>query len=219
MKQDTVLNATLVLVSTSALVLTTAVLVRSLHGGSAQRQPDTREVSGWQHFASAGHRMGPAEAKVTIVEFSDFQCPYCKRSATDLRALRDKYPGQVAVIYRHYPIEQIHPQARDAALASECAAYQGRFEGFHDAVFQSQDALGKRLWTLLARDAEVPDTGAFAKCLRRKEGDANVQRDIAEGDSLGVLGTPTILINGRRIMTAPSLRLMDSLVQIVLRAK
>lgn len=217
MKQDTILNAVLIAVGTSAVVLSTAVLARSFRGPVEGPAPVTRDVSDWRRIASVGHRMGSPDAKVQIVEFSDFQCPYCKRSASDLRELRAKYANSVSVIFRHYPLEQIHPHARDAALASECAARQARFEAFHDALFQRQDSLGLRSWTLYARTSAIPDIPAFTACLANKDGAIALLRDVADADSLGVLGTPTILVNGRLVLAVPSRRLLDSLVQDALR--
>lgn len=218
MKEDAVLNATLGLVSVLAVCLTGVVVARALRSGKPVSAPATAEVRDWRRFAEAGNRLGPSDASVTIVEFSDFQCPYCRVAFAALRDLRMKYPGQVAVIYRHYPLAQ-HPFARDAALAAECAASQGRFESFHDLAFAAQDSLGHRQWSSFARAAGVPNTAIFAECMRQRAFDGIIDRDVRAGDSLGVRGTPTILVNQRRILRTATLPLLDSLVHAALPSR
>jgi protein-disulfide isomerase len=151
-----------------------------------------RPVRDWRSYA-AGSRIGPAGAPVTIVEFSDFQCPYCRAMADRLRALRREHPGEVALVYRHFPLPY-HPYARSAARASICADRQGRFEAFHDALF-TQDSLNDAIWGRLAETAGIPDRARFDECLVSDESLAQVERDIAAGTRLGITGTPAILVN------------------------
>lgn len=138
--------------------------------------------------------MGPRDAQVTIVVFSDFQCSFCAAMMDRLQVLRSKYPKDVAVVYRHFPLS-IHRQAIPAVRASECAATQGRFETFHNALFARQDSIGLVSWERFAILADVHDLKAFNACNSRTDPIPALVRDTVAGNSLGVKGTPTLLIN------------------------
>ena len=198
-----------------ALVIT-GLLVRREFWPAAQpaSQPAVRPVDDWASYASGGHRTGPAAAAVTIVEFSDFQCPFCARLAPRLDSLRARSPIPFAVVYRHVPLEN-HPHAMAAARASECAADQGRFKEMHDALFREQGAIGQKAWSAYARQAGVADSAAFARCLEGDAGASRIRADMAAGERLGVTGTPTLLVNRYRMVGAPPL---DTLLAYVRRA-
>jgi protein-disulfide isomerase len=185
-----------------AVTVTVLAVRRELFSAApnAQVTLESTTVSDWRSYAE-GQRMGPANAPVTIVEFSDFECPFCRATADRIRAIRARYPREVALVYRHYPLPY-HPNAVAAARASLCAARQGRFESFHDVLFAHQDSLGEIAWSQLARAAGVPGAAAFDACL----GDpapGDIERDLRAGGRLGVHGTPTLLINDRLIRGAP----------------
>jgi protein-disulfide isomerase len=164
---------------------------------------DRDPVDGWERFVSAGHRIGPDTAAITIVAFSDFECPFCRHFAASLwPAVRQHFPAQVTLVYRHFPLS-IHQHAKPAALAAECAAVQGRFEPFHDALFAAQGALGTVPWSSLAIQAGVPDTASFIRCLGAPETVDAVNRGLRAARELGATGTPTLLINGRLLRGAP----------------
>src|SRR5450432_1686988 len=97
-------------------------------------------VKNWRELGSVGLRVGPQDALVTVVEFSDFQCPFCRRAAGELRTLRERYPRDLAVVYRHFPI---HDFARAAASAASCADRQGAFQAMHDTLFAQVDSIGR----------------------------------------------------------------------------
>lgn len=189
-----------------ALLITIAVVRREFFPSAAAAQPDTkpRPVKNWDRIATAGQRMGPAGTPVQIVEFSDFQCPYCATFAETLRKVRAKHPGRVSVLYRHYPIEEIHPYARTAALAAECAGEQGRFEAYHDALFARQDSIGTRAWERFASDAGVADVEAFTRCVREERLIARVDDDTELAEETGIRLTPSLVINGTLIPGALS---------------
>jgi protein-disulfide isomerase len=190
-----------------ALVITAAVVRREFFPAPAvAAQPDTkpRPADNWDQLSAAGQRMGPVRAPVQIVEFSDFQCPFCATFAETLRKLRAKYPDRVAVLYRHFPLEEIHPHARTAALATECAAQQGRFEAYHDRLFAQQDSIGSKAWERFAAEAGVGDVDAFTRCMRDERLLANVDRDKELADATGIRLTPSIIIDGTLIPGALS---------------
>jgi protein-disulfide isomerase len=161
--------------------------------------------------------MGPETAPVTIVVFSDFQCPYCAELMARLMILRSRHPEDVAIVYRHYPLS-VHPYAMAAARASECAASQGRFEEFHNALFRSQEVIGKVPWTHFALVAGVPDTAAFQKCAMSGVALHNVTEDSAAAKRLGVYGTPVLLINQTRLDGAQPLDTLEAYVARILHS-
>lgn len=189
-----------------ALAITAAVIHREFFAPAAAAQSDTepRPVKDWAQVAAAGQRLGPAEAPVQIVEFSDFQCPFCASFSETLRKARSKHGGRVSVLYRHYPIQEIHPYARTAALAAECAGEQGRFEAYHDGLFAGQDSIGTRAWERFAADAGVADLEAFTRCIRDERLIAKVDADAALAETSGIRLTPSIVINGTLIPGALS---------------
>jgi protein-disulfide isomerase len=142
---------------------------------------------------SAGS-LGPANAPVTMVEFSDFQCPFCQRSENSVKEVLKKYPNQVHFIYMDFPLS-IHPNAMRASVAARCAADQGKFWQYHDALFADQSKLD--IAGLKATAARLKlNTATFDTCLDKGEHVAEIQRSEQEGTRAGVDGTPTFFING-----------------------
>lgn len=151
---------------------------------------------------------GPDDAPVTIVEFSDFECPYCKDASVALGSVYERYQGDVRLVFKNYPLDQAcnenmtrpnHLYACRAAAMARCAGEQGSFWEMHDAIY------GLDRFTMTALDALPGEVGLdpdeFAECMGGGEVIADIERDIADGQRLGVSGTPTIYVNGRR---APS---------------
>jgi protein-disulfide isomerase len=152
--------------------------------------------------ATEGHpSRGPADASVTIVEFSDFECPFCARVTPVMAEIEAAYAGQVRRVFRQFPLMAIHPRARMAAVASLCAHEQGRFWEMHEALFEQPLALDR---ADLERNAERTGltTAAFARCLASGKYDAQVEKDLDEGVRAGVTGTPAVFINGRLLSGA-----------------
>lgn len=146
---------TLVLV-VCALVVTVAVVRKEFTArGGSPTADEPREINGWRDLTSAGIWLGSRDAPVVIVEFADFQCPFCAVAARSLRELRSRV-DEVAILYRHFPLDAIHPHATDAAIAAECAAAQGMFEAYHDLLFAEQRAIGSIEWTDFGERAGVP---------------------------------------------------------------
>lgn len=141
---------------------------------------------------------GPKDAPITVVEFADFECPYCAQGHELLRQLRSAYPDQVKVVFRHFPLPQ-HQNARPAAEASVCAQEQGLFWQFHDILFEHTNALDAASLLKYAGQAGL-DLAAFKTCLESDAAKAAVRRDEAAGREFGVDGTPSIYVNGIKLI-------------------
>ncbi|HVV59404.1 MAG TPA: Na+/H+ antiporter NhaA [Gaiellaceae bacterium] len=142
------------------------------------------------------HIRGPAEAPVTIVEYGDFECPYCGRAESVLRELLAEH-GDIRYVWRHLPLTDVHPHAQLAAEAAEAAADQGAFWEYHDLLFDHQDRLTARDLLGYARELGL-DVDQVQEALRKHSGTAHVSGDVDSADLSGVSGTPTFFINGRR---------------------
>jgi protein-disulfide isomerase len=146
---------------------------------------------------------GPADARVTIVEFADYQCPYCRAVEPTLNQLREQYKDKIRYSYRDFPLP-MHPYAEKAAEASRCAGEQGQFWPYHDRLFTG-DAEGLSDAHLRSTAAELKlDADKFGKCLDSGKEQAAVAKDLDQGKSLGISGTPSFFINGYFISGAVS---------------
>ena len=148
---------------------------------------------------------GPANAPVTIVEFGDLECPSCKAEAPALRELLPQfYKDKVRVVFKDYPLESIHPWARAASDAGRCIFHQSNdsFWKYYDWMYETQeqvtpDNLNSKVMDWAKKNGV--DAVALGRCVESKAGDAEVAKNIAEGKALGVSGTPSLYINGRKI--------------------
>jgi protein-disulfide isomerase len=141
------------------------------------------------------HNLGPSHAAVTIVEYGDFECPNCKQAGPALRMLLERFVGRVRLVWRQFPLEEVHPHALQAALASEAAAGQGKFWPMHDRLFADQRHLDAGHLRQHAQSLELD--------LRRYDADMadtvylqRVREDIEGASASGVRGTPTFFVNG-----------------------
>jgi protein-disulfide isomerase len=156
------------------------------------------------NLAATDPAVGAASAPVTLVEFSDFQCPFCQRVEPTLKQLRDKYGDKLRIVWKDFPLTQIHPQAFKAGEAGHCAGEQGKFWEYHDRLFANQQALQPADLKKHAADLGL-NAAAFATCLDSSKFGERVRDGVSQGTSLGVNSTPTIFINGRRLSGAQPL--------------
>jgi protein-disulfide isomerase len=170
--------------------------LRALHSISADLPPYRVAMP------ADGQARGKASAPVTLVEFSDFQCPYCQRAQPVLQALLAMHPDELRLVFHHFPLARLHPNARGAAFAAECARQQQHFWEMHDAMYADQDALSPpQLQATAARIGLEPQ--AFARCIADPATVRVVDADLKLGASLGVSGTPSLYINGRPVASDP----------------
>jgi protein-disulfide isomerase len=138
---------------------------------------------------------GDPKAPITIVEFSDFQCPYCKQAQATLKDLLAKYNGRVKLAFRDFPMRAIHPRAQTAAEAARCAGEQGKFWEYHDALFADQSKLDAAGLAATAKSLGL-DEKAFQSCLASGKFKPHIEADLEDGGKAGVAGTPGFFING-----------------------
>ena len=158
------------------------------------------------------HIRGPREAPVTVLEYGDFECPYCGRAEASLRELLSD-AGDVRYVWRHLPLNDVHPRAQTAAEAAEAAAEQGAFWPMHDLLIDHQDALRPADLVRYARELGL-DARRFGDDLRRHAGAGRIAEDVDGADLSGVSGTPSFFINGRRHNGAYDLAALEDAVRL-----
>lgn len=161
---------------------------------------------------------GPAAAPVTLVEFSDFECPYCLQMTATLREVKEHYGDKIRVVFRQFPIPSLHAHAMRAAQASLCADEQGRFWPMHDRLFEAPVKLDDDALFAKASDLGL-DSDKFKECLSSGRHADRVQSDIQAGVSVGVTGTPALFVNGRPIKGAASAEQIGEIIEAELGAK
>lgn len=164
------------------------------------------------------HIQGAKNAKVTLVEYSDFQCPFCQRHLPAIKQALADFPNDVRLVYRHYPLS-FHPEAQKSAEASECAAKLGGNDAFwkmHDELFANQATLSRSLYTELAKKLGL-NTANFDKCLDGGEMATRVNTDLTEGTTAGVEGTPATFVNGMLVSGAVPYSELKAAIQAAIK--
>lgn len=200
-----------ILLTAAALVIAFSIARREFFGGRSSqdlvnsgRQSAAFEPE-WESSLEIGVPGGVPSAPVQIVQFADLECPACREfEVRTLSVARDQYGDRLGAAYVHFPLPY-HRFARIAAQAAECADTQGRFQPFVTTVYARQDSIGLKPWVSYALDAGIVDTAAFDRCLRADEPSPRIQAGFELGQRLGVRGTPTVIINGWRFNSPPSL--------------
>lgn len=166
-------------------------------------------VAALEAASHEGPAAGSADARVTIIEFSDFECPYCRSAQPLIRAVVKRWPAQVRHVFKHFPLDQ-HAHAMLAARAAVCAERQDRFWPVHDTIFAAQE-VSEALIRKAASGAglRMPE---FNECLKSEETEGHVRKDMLVGRTAGVTGTPAFFVNGR--LVAPSA--LESAVEAIL---
>ena len=144
---------------------------------------------------AADHMLGPAHAVVTVVEYGDFECPNCKQAAPAVKILMARFAGRVRFVYRHFPLEGVHPHALQAALAAEAAGAQGKFWPMHDRLFDSQSHFKLPQLRGYAERLEL-DMGRYDADMAEQVYLQRVREHIESGEKSGVRGTPAFFVEG-----------------------
>jgi protein-disulfide isomerase len=165
---------------------------------SPQRRPTVDYNRVYQIPIGDSAIRGNKDAPVTIVEFSDFQCPYCAMLQPTLKEVLKAYPNEVKLVYKHYPLS-FHRQARNAAKASEAAREQGKFWEMHDIIFENYNKLSEESFKEFAMEIGL-DVDKFMADFKSNKYDLRIQQDINLARRIGITGTPTLFINGKRMM-------------------
>jgi len=171
-------------------------------GGKSDKSSDTSSGEPKQVTVSDWAR-GDITAKVILIEYSDFECPACGAYHPVVKRLEEKFGSQIGVAYRHFPLSQIHPNAELAALAAEAAGRQGKFWEMHDLLFENQkiwskNSSAKEIFIGYARELQLNE-GQFVNDLAVKDLREKISASYKEGVSLGITGTPTFFLNGKKI--------------------
>ncbi len=161
-----------------------------------------------------GQITGSQYADITVVMFSDFECPYCAKTSHIIQEILKKHPDRIRFIYRHFPLSGMHSNAFNAAKSSECAAEQGAFWEMHNLLFVNQTALESDDLYRYATEIGL-DINQFTNCMNSEYISSNIKQDIADGEKYGVDSTPTFFVNNMRIVGASGL---GDVVQKVLNA-
>jgi len=195
------------------VVIVAAFFVFVVFGGSGDS--DFSENDGIAIDFSSEKVLGNENATVTLTEYSDFQCPFCNKFFRETESLIiQQYvdTGKVKFVYKHYPVDSIHPQASRAAQASECANEQGKFWEYHDILFRNANSLGERSYKNWAQQLGL-DSDQFNECYDSNRYRSVVNSDFREGRAAGVRGTPGFTINNKLISGAQPFSVFQRLIE------
>lgn len=158
---------------------------------------------------------GASDSNIVLVEFSDFQCPYCAEAHKTIKQFMAKHGNEVTLVYKHFPLTSIHPEAMPAAKASWAAGQQGKFWEYHDALFSQQDKLGEEFYLATAKNLNL-DLEKFNR--DRKNAEAAIQEDIRLAETLGLQGTPFLVMNSEAFNGAVQLSDLEQALERVKKA-
>lgn len=181
------------------------------------RSPLPELTPGWEEALSVGILVGDASARITVVEFSDLECPACARFQDILEESLQEYPQDVAFIFVHMPLEG-HRFAQQAARVVDCAESHGRFLPMIRAIFSKQDSLGLKSWGSFAVEAGISDSASISECAWDTRPVARIEAGLALAKELGVRATPTVFVNGWRF-EGPNKEELTQAIEAVLRGR
>ena len=181
------------------------VLIESVQAYQKQQQEQQQQAR--QSFASQlkskpqtiiadSPSTGSLSEKIILLEFSDFQCPYCEKAYETVKEFMHKHGDEVTLVYKHFPLFTIHPQALPAAKASWAAQQQGKFWDYYDALFEQQDNLGEDFYIELAEDLDL-DMEQFERDRNSRNADLAIEKDMELAQEIGIQGTPLFIFNGQ----------------------
>ena len=179
--------------------------------GPVVEAPVETQYRRWEIPTEGFYSLGPADAPITLVEFSDFQCPFCRRWHDETyEPLLAAYPGKIRIVYRHLPLTSIHPDAFSAAEAAMCAGDQNVFWQFHEKLF-SGETLGNAVYEQYARELGM-NIPTFVDCITEHKFQAAIEEDSNFAIDLGISSTPTFFINGIALVGAQPLDVFKQII-------
>lgn len=171
-----------------------------------------------QTVIGASPATGAVDRNIVLLEFSDFQCPYCRKAYKTLKQFKTTHPDEVTLVYKHLPLPAIHPEAMEAAKAAWAAGQQGKFWSYHDALFSHQDELGEAFYVDVAKSLNL-DLPKFNQDRSAGEASDAIQHDIEMAKTLGIQGTPFFMMNGEVFAGAVPLSVLEGALQRASLAK
>jgi protein-disulfide isomerase len=209
---DKLSRVSLMILVPCAVAITALVVKRELSPATGGGSHLPSRIRDWRALAAFGHRIGGDSAGVTVVEFGDFECPFCAEFHTMFATLRRAYGDSIALVYRNFPLPT-HQHAVAAALAAECAAAQDRFETMYNVLYDEQSAIATQPMSYFASKAGIVDTGAFRRCMASDSTGAVIDRDRDAAIRLGSNGTPTLIVNGDVVQGTIAMQDFEKLVR------
>jgi protein-disulfide isomerase len=180
---------------------------------NAEASSETQQVVRYDVPVDDDPMLGAEDAPITIVEFSDYECPYCRQWHSEVYTqLIDTYGDQIRFVYRDFPLESIHSNANSAAQAANCANEQGVFWEYHDKLFSMEQGLGNDAYLEYASQLDM-DEGAFQECIGSGRYQDEVQSDFEFAANLGVRSTPTFFINGIAVVGAQPFDIFQQIIE------
>lgn len=187
---DTVVNIVLLVAVLYFALLPSGPIRQHLANWQQQREEARLVEQLWSALSSSTNLIGGDSTNIVLVEFGDFECPYCRRLRADLEEFATMHPT-MGIAYRHLPLRRIHPTAESAALAAICAGSQGRFKAMHDYLYSQEEWLEAADWVRAANVVGVTDVEEFESCLDSEQARAQIAEDEALAELLGLSGTPS----------------------------
>ncbi len=182
------------------------------------QSPVSREIRA-RIVSDGNHPMlGNPDAPIQIVEFLDYECPYCRRTAPELRSFMARHPDDVLLITRDFPLESVHVNAMDAAISSRCVFQNEGADTYwlyHDLLFRNQEDLSRASLRAFAESLRV-DLGAYDACVKNREPEARIKTSLQDGVAAGVKGTPTFFVNGYPVPGVVDLPTLEALREALL---
>jgi len=193
-------------------------------GEASQTEPtstnsEIKQVTRYPVPEDGDPSFGPADAPITIIEFSDFQCPYCQKWHAEVWSkLKAEYPTQIRLVYRDFPLYSIHSQAGPAANAAECANEQGKYWDYHDLLFSGNQPLGDSAYLEYAKQVGV-DLASFQTCLSENRYETEIKADFEYASGIGIQSTPTFFLNGVALIGAQPYEVFKEVIDLELAGK
>lgn len=214
--RESVLNVAIVTLAACAIITTGLVVRKELYPSAKPAREIGRTVSDWHQLSESRAKHGKADAEVVIVEFSDFSCPYCAQMVSPLQQLAQKYPDQIAIVYRHLP-RPGNAYSYKAAIAAECGGRQNLFMRVRETLFEHQRNASERSFDHLVSSVGIPDATAFNDCLNDADMSKVIDDDVAAATSVGISATPTLVINDKILVGARTFEQLDSFVMAAMK--